>query len=102
MLATRRLDSGIPCAWVLAEALYGSDYRFRNMLEDRRQPYVLAIRSDHTLRLLTEQGLLQTDPKEMDNPQGRHSQRNQETAALTGTLGLSALPGRQRKCSFVL
>jgi SRSO17 transposase len=64
-MIAQALDGGVPCAWVLADALYGSDYRFRQMLEDRRQPYVLAIRSNHTLRLLTEQGLLQTDPKEM-------------------------------------
>jgi hypothetical protein len=32
------------------------------MLEARRQPYVLAVRSNHCLRLLTAGGLLQTDP----------------------------------------
>ena len=64
-MIARALDGGVSCAWVLADALYGSDYQFRQMLEGRRQPYVLAIRSNHTLRLLTEQGLLQTDPREM-------------------------------------
>jgi SRSO17 transposase len=59
------LDRGVPCAWVLADAAYGGDYQTRRMLEERRQPYVLAIRSNHTLRMLTDQGLLQTDPKEM-------------------------------------
>ena len=42
------LDAGTPCAWVLADALYGSDTR-----------------SSHVLRLLTRDGLLQTDPAEM-------------------------------------
>ncbi len=59
------LDRGVPCAWVLADAAYGGDYQTRRMLEERRQPYVLAIRSNHTLRMLTDQGLLQTAPKEM-------------------------------------
>lgn len=57
------LDQGIPCAWVLADALYGSDSRLRRMLEDRRQPYVLAIRSNQCLRFVTAEGLVQTDPE---------------------------------------
>ena len=67
------LDSGLPCAWVLADAVYGSDYQTRHMLEARGQPYVLAIRSNHTLRLLTAEGLLQTDPAELAEslPQGQ-------------------------------
>ena len=35
------------------------------MLEGRRQPYVLAVRSNHTLRMLTATGLLQTDPAQL-------------------------------------
>lgn len=56
------LDAGASCAWVLADALYGSDYQLRRMLEDRGQPYVLAVRSNQHLRFLTEEGLVQTDP----------------------------------------
>ena len=56
------LDAGAPCAFVLADALYGQDSRIRRMLEARQQPYVLATRSNHTLRLLTNEGLEQTDP----------------------------------------
>ncbi len=37
-LIAAALDAGAPCRWVLAEALYGGDYRLRNMLEERRQP----------------------------------------------------------------
>jgi SRSO17 transposase len=59
------LDAGVPCAWVLADALYGSDSRLRRMLEERRQSYVLAVRSNHHLRFLTEAGLLQTNPAEL-------------------------------------
>src|SRR6185437_1539747 len=57
------LDAGAPCAFVLADALYGADSRIRRMLEARQQPYVLATRSNHTLRLLTNEGLEQTDPR---------------------------------------
>jgi SRSO17 transposase len=56
------LDAGARCAFVLADALYGADSRIRSMLEARQQPYVLATRSNHTLRLLTDEGLEQTDP----------------------------------------
>ena len=57
------LDAGAPCAFVLADALYGADSRIRRMLEARQQPHVLATRSNHTLRLLTHEGLEQTDPR---------------------------------------
>jgi SRSO17 transposase len=66
-LIASALDAGIPCAWVLADALYGSDSRLRRMLEARGQAYVLAVRSNHTLRMLTADGLVQTDPAEMAN-----------------------------------
>jgi SRSO17 transposase len=56
------LDAGAPCAFVLADALYGQDSRIRCMLETRQQPYVLATRSNHTLRLLTNEDLERTDP----------------------------------------
>lgn len=58
----RLLDEGVPCAFVLADALYGSDYQFRRMLEKRGQAYVLAIRSNHALRFLEEWRFVQTDP----------------------------------------
>jgi SRSO17 transposase len=61
-MVERTLDEGVPCAFVLADALYGSDYKFRRMLEERGQPYVLAVRSNQHLRFLTEAGLVQTNP----------------------------------------
>jgi SRSO17 transposase len=51
-----------PCRWVLADALYGGDHRLRRLLEERRQPYVLAVRSNHHLRFLTQDGIVETDP----------------------------------------
>ena len=56
------LDTDMPCAFVLADAVYGSDSRLRRMLEERGQSYVLAVRGNHTLRFLTPAGLIQTDP----------------------------------------
>ena len=57
------LDTGLPCAWVLADALYGSASRLRHMLEQRGQAYVLAVRSNHHLRFVCEGGLEETDPE---------------------------------------
>lgn len=54
--------AGVPCHWVLADALYGGDSALRRMLEGRNQAYVLAVRSNHHLQFLTTEGFLQTDP----------------------------------------
>jgi SRSO17 transposase len=61
-MIARTLDAGLGCAWVLADALYGSDYRLRRMLEDRGQPYVLAVRSNHHLRWMEDWTPVATDP----------------------------------------
>lgn len=61
-MVSKILDEGIACAFVLADALYGSDYQFRRMLEKRGQAYVLAIRSNHVLRFIEEWRFVQTDP----------------------------------------
>ena len=45
-LIASALDAGIPCAHVLADALYGSDKSLRVMLERREQAHVLAVRSN--------------------------------------------------------
>jgi SRSO17 transposase len=64
-MIARSLDAGLPCAWVLADAVYGSDRRLRRLLEARGQPYVLAVRSNHTLRFLEDWQLIQTDPAQL-------------------------------------
>ena len=48
-LIATALEAGIPCAYVLADALYGSDRSLRVMLEQREQPHVLAVRSNERL-----------------------------------------------------
>ena len=45
----RVLDAGLRCAWVLGDEVYGSDRRLRMELEQRGQPFVLAIRSNEKL-----------------------------------------------------
>ena len=65
-LIASALDADIPCAWVLADAAYGSDSRLRRMLEERGQAYVLAVRSNECLRFLSDDwSLIQTDPAAM-------------------------------------
>jgi SRSO17 transposase len=65
-MVARALESGLPCAWVLADSVYGSDYRFRRQLEERGQPYVLAVRSNHCLRFLEDDWhLVRSDPAAM-------------------------------------
>lgn len=61
-LVAAALDAGAPCAFVLADALYGSDSQLRHMLEAREQAYVLAVRSNHHLRFLDNWTLVETDP----------------------------------------
>lgn len=62
-LIAAALDAQVPCAFVLADAVYGSDSRLRRMLEERHQAYVLAVRSNHHLRFWNEDGLIATDPE---------------------------------------
>jgi SRSO17 transposase len=50
-LIASALDAGVPCAFVLGDALYGSDRRLRRMLEARQKAYVLAVRSNEPMRL---------------------------------------------------
>lgn len=64
-LVAAALDAGARCAFVLADALYGSDTQLRRMLEERGQAYVLAVRSNHHLRFLDGWALVQTDPATM-------------------------------------
>jgi SRSO17 transposase len=58
------LLAGAPCRWVLADALYGGDYRLRHMLEERRQPYVLAVRSNQPIRSWDARGTRRERPED--------------------------------------
>jgi SRSO17 transposase len=39
----RTLDTGLPVAWVVGDTVYGSSQALRAALEERRQPYALAV-----------------------------------------------------------
>jgi len=49
------LDQGITPDYVLADEVYGNDSKFRQFLEDRRQAYVVAVKSDQRLWVGLEQ-----------------------------------------------
>jgi SRSO17 transposase len=48
-MVARALDAGVPCGWVLGDAVYGADRRLRVMLEGRGQPYLLGVRGNDTV-----------------------------------------------------
>jgi SRSO17 transposase len=45
----RAWRAGAKAAWVVGDALYGSETHFRRFLEHNRQPYVLAVWADQRL-----------------------------------------------------
>ena len=48
-MLSRAFESGFSPDWVLADEVYGSDSKFRLFLEERGQPYVLAVSSQQRL-----------------------------------------------------
>ena len=48
-MLVRAFENGIKPRWVLGDAVYGSDSKFRRFLESRSQPYVLAVSSQQRL-----------------------------------------------------
>jgi len=107
-LIAAALDAGAPCAWVLADALYGSDTRLRRMLEGRRQPYVLAVRSNHCLRFVVGDLIEQTDPAKMADALGpldwtQHVSGVKDRRDYASTTGLEfrwAAPSRNSTTGF--
>lgn len=45
----RAWQAGVKAAWVAGDSVYGNGSAFRRFLEQNRQPYVLAVRSDQRL-----------------------------------------------------
>ena len=45
----RAFRSGVSCGWVAGDEVYGRDSKLRRWLEERRQPYVLAVAADQRL-----------------------------------------------------
>jgi SRSO17 transposase len=50
-LIGRALAAGVPARWVTADSIYGSDYAFRNALEEWGLSYVVGVRTDFTVRI---------------------------------------------------
>lgn len=48
-MVQRALDAGVPAAWVVGDEVYGDDGKLRRWLEEREQPYVLAVSSQHRI-----------------------------------------------------
>jgi len=44
-LLARAFAAGVTAAWVTADSVYGGDYKLRQYLEEREQPFVLAVSS---------------------------------------------------------
>jgi SRSO17 transposase len=45
----RALDTGVPCAWVTGDSVYGADRALRRRIEARRRGYVLGVTSGQRL-----------------------------------------------------
>jgi SRSO17 transposase len=56
----RALDAGVPAAWVTGDEIYGGNRRLRMWLEERRQPFVLAVSATESLFRYDVDGLRQT------------------------------------------
>lgn len=48
-LVLRALDGGLPVAWVTGDEVYGGDYHLRLALEERGQPYAMAVKATQFL-----------------------------------------------------
>jgi SRSO17 transposase len=48
-LIERVQQAGLPCAWVVADSVYGTESRLRTWLEARHQPYVLAVSAQYRI-----------------------------------------------------
>lgn len=48
-MLTRAFEDGLTPRWVLADEIYGSDSKFRRILESHHQPYVVAVTSQQRL-----------------------------------------------------
>jgi len=59
VIIERVRKAGLPFAWVVADSGYGSDPDLRIWLEKEQLPYVLAVRSDEPVGVITAQGIRQ-------------------------------------------
>ena len=64
-MLSHAFDNGFSPEWVLADEVYGSDSKFRRFLEERHQPYVLAVSSQQRLWVGFRQKRLDAIAKEI-------------------------------------
>lgn len=50
-LLERAFAAGVQATWVTADSIYGGDYKLRHYLEERQQPFVLAVQSTQRIGL---------------------------------------------------
>lgn len=58
----RALDAAVPCRWVTGDSIYGGDRALRLWLEQRRQAFVLGVKSNESLWW---QGSAETEAREI-------------------------------------
>jgi SRSO17 transposase len=56
VMLERALAAGVPAAWVTGDEVYGGDRRLRLWLEERGQPFVLAVKRSEPLWAATARG----------------------------------------------
>lgn len=96
-------EAGLPCAYILGDAVYGADSR-RRMLQAREQPYVLAVRGSHFTRRGGDRGFEETSLEELASEFEPDEWACHAAApeALGSTSGhVSAALGRQRSASSI-
>jgi SRSO17 transposase len=59
-LVERALKAGARPAWVVADCVYGADSKLRFFLEERQQPYVMAVSSNQSVWVELTQGRVKT------------------------------------------
>jgi SRSO17 transposase len=52
-LLERAFTAGVRASWVTADSIYGGEYKLRHYLEEREQPFVLAVQSTQRVGLST-------------------------------------------------
>jgi SRSO17 transposase len=59
-MVERALEAGAQPAWVVADAVYGADSKLRFFLEERQQPYVMAVTSQQSVWVELTQSRVKT------------------------------------------
>lgn len=61
----RAFDAEVPASWVTGDTVYGGARRLRMFLEERGQPFVLAVKRDEPLWTLDERGPAQVSARKI-------------------------------------